>query len=66
MSATILRMPAVKLKTGLSKATIYLRIKQNSFPRSIELGGRAVGWLESDIETWIEEKVKESRSEHIV
>ena len=59
----ILRLPQVKSQTGLSRSTIYLRIKNREFPESISLGGRAVGWLESDIQAWLDDKRKESRGE---
>jgi len=59
----ILRLPQVKSQTGLSRSTIYLRIKNKEFPESISLGGRAVGWLECDIQAWLDDKRKESRGE---
>lgn len=62
MTITILRLPAVKNRTGLSRSTIYLRITNNEFPASISLGGRAVGWLEKDVDAWLAEKVEASRS----
>jgi len=62
MTISILRLPAVKARTGLSRSTIYLRITNNEFPASISLGGRAVGWLEKDIDAWLAEKVEASRS----
>jgi len=61
MSNKIIRLPAVKAKTGLSRSSIYLRMSKNEFPKSISLGDRAIGWLESDIEQWIEEKVSASK-----
>ena len=61
MVTSILRLPSVKARTGLSRSTIYLRISNDQFPRSISLGGRAVGWLESDIQEWIETKVSDAR-----
>jgi prophage regulatory protein len=61
MTYTILRLPAIKSRTGLSRSTIYLRISKNEFPAPISLGGRAVGWLESDINAWLDEKVEASR-----
>jgi len=61
MSHRILRLPAVKESTGLSRSTIYLRMANNEFPLPISLGGRAVGWLEHDIDEWIVEKIEESR-----
>lgn len=62
MSHKILRLPTVKSLTGLSRSTIYLRISKNEFPASISLGGRAVGWLEQDINAWLVEKIAASRS----
>ncbi|MBT4159970.1 MAG: AlpA family phage regulatory protein, partial [Gammaproteobacteria bacterium] len=43
MATTILRLPTVKARTGLSRSSIYLKISQNQFPKSISLGARAVG-----------------------
>ncbi len=44
MTYHILRLPAVKTATGLSRSTIYLRIAQRVFTHPVSLGGRAVGW----------------------
>ncbi len=44
MTHTILRLPAVKTATGLSRSTLYLRIGQGAFTHPVSLGGRAVGW----------------------
>lgn len=54
MSKILLRLPRVMEKTGLKRATIYLHIKQNTFPKQIKIGTRAVAWLESDIDAWID------------
>jgi prophage regulatory protein len=58
----ILRRREVEARTGLSRSTIYLRIASKSFPRPITLGGgRAVGWLEQEVEAWLQEQVAASR-----
>jgi len=57
----VLRLPDVKSQTGLSRSSIYQRIAEDNFPKQINLGGRAVGWLESDIQNWIKERLAESR-----
>jgi prophage regulatory protein len=49
----ILRLRDVRDRVGLSRATIYRRIKRAEFPASLSLGGITVGWRESDINTWI-------------
>lgn len=44
MVTSILRLPAVKSESGLSRSTIYLRIAQGLWPKPVSLGARAVGW----------------------
>ncbi len=58
---TILRLPAVKTSTGLSRSTIYLRVSQGTFPKPVSLGGRAVGWLEAEIQEWLQRRIEASR-----
>src|SRR5882672_7726989 len=52
----ILRLPAVKAAVGLSKTTIYQRIKDRTFPEPIAIDGDRVGWPESVIKAWIAAK----------
>ena len=63
MTTTILRLPAVKSRTGLSRSTIYLRVKEGTFPAPVSLGARAVGWIDAEIEKWLERQIELSRSE---
>jgi len=57
MEQKILRLSQVKEITGLSRSTIYLRMSEGSFPKKIDLGARAIGWVSSEINQWIEEKI---------
>lgn len=57
----ILRLPAVKARTGLSRSTIYLRISEGSFPKPVALGGRAVGWIEAEVNDWLNQQIEASR-----
>jgi len=57
----VIRLPEVKARTGISRASIYSFEKQNKFPKRVKLGSRAVGWIESEIEAWIEARVKACR-----
>ena len=61
MATVILRLPAVKARTGLSRSTIYLRISENRFPKPVSLGGRAVGWIEAEISDWLNQQIDNSR-----
>lgn len=63
MSTIILRLPEVIKITGLSRSSIYLRMSHGHFPRQISLGGRAVGWVSSDVSTWVDEQIQLSRAE---
>jgi prophage regulatory protein len=62
MPNVILRLPAVKARTGLSRSTIYLRVSEGSFPKPVSLGARAIGWIDSEIEAWIASQIAKSRS----
>ena len=50
---SIQRKPDVLKQLGISATTLYARIQTNKFPPPINLGGRAVGWLSSEVETVI-------------
>ena len=64
MEQHILRLPTVKAITGLSRSTIYLRMSEGTFPEKISLGSRAVGWLETEIQDWLDERISISRKEN--
>lgn len=53
----IIRLPELKLMTGYSRSSIYSKISKGTFPKPIILGG-SVGWLETDVLGWIEERAK--------
>ena len=57
----ILRSPEVEARTGLSRSTIYRWRVAGRFPPPVVMGGRTVGWLESDVDTWIRERAAERR-----
>ena len=59
----ILRLPDVLARTGLSRSTIYVRVANGTFPKPVPLGARAVGWIESDVDEWIRERIAASRCE---
>ncbi|EHR41717.1 helix-turn-helix transcriptional regulator [Alishewanella jeotgali] len=52
----IARAEVIK-RVSLCKASIYKRMKVGEFPKPINIGGRRVAWLESDIENWITERL---------
>lgn len=58
----ILRFPDVVTKTGLSKSAIYERIRSSEFPVPVPLGPRAVGFVEHEVEGWLEQLIGHSRN----
>jgi prophage regulatory protein len=54
---TILRLTHVLRMTGLSRSTVYNRIANGEFPHQVSLGGRAVGWLKSEVEDWVNDRI---------
>jgi prophage regulatory protein len=49
----ILRLKAVLERTSLSRATLYRKIQNGTFPRQIKLNPRCAGWRESAINDWM-------------
>ena len=61
--ARILRFQQVRARTGLSRSTIYRRLAEGAFPDPVQLGARAVGWIESEVDEWIRQRIVVSRGE---
>jgi prophage regulatory protein len=53
----LLRFPAVRERTGLSRSTIWRLERQGAFPRHHRISANAVAWIEDDIANWIRSKV---------
>ena len=67
---TIIRRKQVEARTGLSRSSIYARLRQNpkrpgdydpTFPKPISVGAKAVGWIEAEIDAWLTAQVEKSR-----
>ena len=64
-----IRLPEVLTRTGYGRTTIYRKMEDGSFPRSVKLGGppvdpeafdsRAIAWIENEVEQWIESRIEE-------
>ena len=61
LKVRFLRLPEVQRRTGLSRSTIYVRVEEGRFPRPVARGGRAGGWIESEVDEWIRERISASR-----
>ena len=56
----IYRLPKVMELTGLSRSSIYLALSKGTFPKPIKLGQRSIGWPESLLIQWREEREEKS------
>ena len=59
---TVLRRRQVEGRTGLGRSSLYALIADGQFPAPIRLSANTVGWLEHEIEAWIAERARRSRS----
>lgn len=55
------RFPAVSARVAIPRSSLYKLIAKGEFPQPVLIGGRRVGWLESDIEAWLAERPHVSR-----
>lgn len=62
MANQVLRSKQVIEEYGLSRTTIWRKEREGTFPKRVRLGTRAVGWLRSDLETWLK-SLKEKAGE---
>lgn len=67
---TILRRKQVEARTGLSRSTIYAKLRRNpkrpsdydpTFPKPVSVGAKAVGWIEAEIDAWLTAQIEKSR-----
>lgn len=67
----IIRRKQVEARTGLSRSTIYAKLRHNpkrpsdydpTFPKPISVGAKAVGWLSHEIDAWLAAQIEKSRN----
>ncbi|MEH5013186.1 AlpA family transcriptional regulator [Phytobacter diazotrophicus] len=63
MQQTLIRLSDVQRRTGYSKAWIYRLISNGKFPASVKIGTRAIAFVESEIDEWVNQRIAESRGE---
>lgn len=70
-SIRIIRRKQLEYKTGLSRSGIYAKLKLNpkrpndydpTFPKPISVGAKAVGWVESEVDVWLKDRIEASRN----
>jgi len=61
MDNRIMKRPTVEDVTGLSRSSIYEKMKTGTFPKNIKLSERSVGWLAHEVQEWLKNRVSASR-----
>ena len=64
-----IRLSEVMSRTGYGRTSIYRKMEDGSFPKSLKLGGppkdpnefdsRAIAWIEGEVDQWIESKIED-------
>ncbi|CAM3268237.1 AlpA family transcriptional regulator [Vibrio ordalii] len=57
----LIRFREVLTMTGLSRSSLYRFIEENQFPTQVQLGGRAVSWVEGEVQEWIAQRISNHR-----
>jgi len=63
LSQQILKLTDIKKATGLSGSSIYRMASKGTFPSPIKLGERSSGWIGSEVDQWIDDRITASRVE---
>ena len=61
INQSLIRLPEVLKRTGFGKAWIYRLISEGRFPAPVKIGVRAVAFVESEVEEWIQSVIETSR-----
>ncbi len=59
---TLMRLPAVLQRTGLSRSVLYAAVKRGKFPPPVKLSERCAAWPASEVAQWIDARIKTGRA----
>lgn len=54
----IVRLKTVLARTGLSRSTLYRKIREGTFPQQVRISIHGAGWRESVVNRWIADPVR--------
>ena len=60
----LIRLPEVMMRVGLGRSTIYRKMEEGRFPRSRSISLKCAVWIEAEIDDWIEQVGRFSRSDY--
>lgn len=53
----MLRLRGVEECVGFSRSALYRAMEDDGFPRPVRIGRRAVAWVESEVQAWLDAKL---------
>lgn len=56
---TLIRRRGVIQKTGMTVSQLYAAMSEGRFPKPVKIGRKSVAWIESELETWCEQRIAE-------
>ena len=69
---SFIRLNEVLSRTGYGRTSIYRKMEEGTFPKSLKLGGppkdpsifdsRAIAWIEDEVDQWIEDRIEEHQN----
>jgi len=59
MSNKILKLPETMSLSGLTRSSMYVMAREGNFPQQVKLNKRSVGWLEHEVQDWVDKRVAE-------
>lgn len=57
MPKRFLKLDEIKTTTGLSRSSIYDKVKKGDFPAPVKLGERSVAWVSEEIDFWLDARI---------
>ena len=62
MENQMLRPPEVMTRTGLSRTTIWRKVRDGTFPPPVEIGVNSIGWPATEISAWLDSRPRRTYS----
>lgn len=59
------RKPSVLQRTGMSNSTLYEEVAAGRFPKPVKIGARSVGWISTEVDAWIEQRIQQRDQEAV-
>ena len=60
----LLRLSEVEARCGLSRSSLYRMMRNGAFPEPLQVGPRAVRWVETEVTAWLESRPRATGDGH--